>query len=287
VAIAKALIINPRLRLNKILKHFKISRSSYYRFLSRPLRDDDYEDYLLIKKFFDKRKGRAGIRQLKMLIERESGCILNHKKIARIKKKYGLETKIRRKNRHKFFAKKHHEHKSAKNILSQEFNVSRPHKVYSTDITQLNYGRGKKAYLAAFKDLCTKEIVSQEVSSRIDLRLTNSAADKALEKLTKGQKEELIVHSDQGLHFTHISFRNRLKNNRVTQSMSRRGNCLDNAPIESFFGLLKDHLDLKACENLEDVTKMVTREIRYYNNKRPQLGLKKMPPTEYRRHLVG
>ena len=159
-----------------------------------------------------------------------------------------------------------------------------PNKVYSTDITQLNYGR-KKAYLAAVKDLCTNEIVSKSVSNRIDINLTNSAIDKALKKLTTEDRKGLMIHSDQGFHFTHISYRLKLKNNGVVQSMSRKGNCIDNAPIESFFGHFKDLLDLEKCKSLEDVKKEVTKKINYYNHRRPQLGLKKMPPSEFRRHL--
>jgi putative transposase len=112
-----------------------------------------------------------------MHIERSEGLIINHKKIARIKIKYNLKTKIRRKNKYKYFAKKKHEHESFPNILDRKFDQREPDRVYSTDITQINYG-DKKAYVAAVKDLCTKEIVGKSVSNRIDLRLTNSALKK-------------------------------------------------------------------------------------------------------------
>ena len=199
-------------------------------------------------------------------------------------KKYGLQTKIRRRNKHRIFAKKEQEHKTFSNLLSRSFSQEKPDTVYSTDITQINYGH-KKAYVAAVKDLCTKEIISKEVSNRIDLKLTNSAIDRALKGLTKEQREKLMIHSDQGFHFTHHSYRVKLEKNGVTQSMSRKGNCLDNAPIESFFGHLKDLLDLEDCNNIEDIKKEVTKKINYYNYRRPQEGLKKMPPNEYRRHL--
>jgi len=280
---AKAIENTSALRLILILPRLQLTRSSYYRFLNLPTDDPDEESYLIIKELFERRKCKVGIRQLKMMIEREYGLIMNHKKIARIKRKYGLVTKIRRKNKYKFFAKKNHEHKTVSNKLDRKFKVKIPDQVYSTDITQLNYGRSQKAYLAAFKDLCTKEIISHEVSSGMSLNLTNTATEKAL---NKSKSKKLMVHSDQGIHFTHISFRKKLKNMNVKQSMSRKGNCLDNAPIESFFGLIKDHLDLKQCKNIDEVKEMVTREIKYYNNQRPQLGLKKMPPREYRRHLA-
>ena len=246
--------------------------------------DFDYDDYCLIRKYFLRSKQKHGIRQLRMAIERSEGLVINEKKIARIKRKYKLETKIRRKSKYKIFAKKKHEHDIFPNLLNREFDQKEPDKVYSTDITQINYG-GKKAYIAAVKDLCTKEVVGKSVSNRIDIKLTNTAIDKALKRLTPEKKKQLIIHSDQGFHFTHISYRLKLKNNGITQSMSRKGNCIDNAPIESFFGHLKDLLELSNCRNIIDVEKEVTKQINYYNHRRPQLGIKKMPPSEYRRHL--
>ncbi len=244
----------------------------------------DRETYKILNKYFTKNKEKAGIRQLKMQIELGCGEVINHKRIARVKKKYGLITKIRQVNKYRKFAKKKAEHETCPNLVEQNFKNLQPDQIYSTDITELKYNR-KKAYLAAVKDLATKEIVGFKVSSHINIDLTNTAMDRALKKLSEKELEELIVHSDQGFHFTHFSFRNKLDALGVTQSMSRKGNCLDNAPIESFFGLLKDHLELNKCKDLKDVTREVTKKMKYYNEKRPQLGLKKMPPTEYRRHL--
>ena len=145
-----------------------------------------------------------------MAIERCDGIVINEKKIARIKRKYNLETKIRRKSKYKIFAKKKHEHDTFPNLLNREIDQERPDRVYSTDITQINYG-SKKAYVAAVKDLCTKEVVGKSVSNRIDIKLTNSAIDKALKRLTPEKRKRLIIHSDQGSHFTHISYRLKLK----------------------------------------------------------------------------
>lgn len=270
-------------RCRELIKPFKISKSAYYSHDESKI-EFDHKDYVLINSYFEKSKQKHGIRQLKMAIERGEGLVINEKKIARIKRKYGLETKIRRRNKYKAFAKKQQEHETSPNLLARKFDQDTPDRVYSADITQINY-RGKKAYLAAIKDLCTREIVGKSISSRIDLNLTNSALKKALKPLTRDQKKKLMVHSDQGFHFTHMSFRKTLENNGVTQSMSRKGNCIDNAPIESFFGHIKDLLELEGCKNIEDIKKEVTRKINYYNHKRPQLGLKKMPPSEYRRHL--
>lgn len=240
----------------------------------------------MIEYYFKKSNEKAGIRQLKMIIERKEGLVFNLKKIRRIKNKYGLETKIRRANKYKQFMLKHHEHKVCSNLLARNFKQNKADKVYSIDITQVNYA-GKKAYVAAVKDLCTKEIVSKKVSSKIDLSITNLAMEKALKRLSKNERRKLMVHSDQGFHFTHASFREMLSKNGVTQSMSRRGNCLDNAPIETFFGILKDHLNLKHCKTIKEIEKEVTKQVNYYNYERPQWGLKKMPPSLYRRHLVS
>lgn len=263
---------------------FRVSRSSYYSFDESKVATD-FEDFKIIEKYFNKHRKKVGIRQLKMIIERREGLIFNKKKIARIKKKYGLETLIRRKNKYKKFRKSEQEHKTCPNHLARDFNQKDPDRVYSMDITQINYNGSKKAYVAAVKDLCTKEIVSKSVSNRVDLKLSNSALDKALRKLDLEERRKLMIHSDQGLHFTHFSFRNKLLKNGVKQSMSRKGNCIDNAPIESFFGHFKDLLELEGCKNIRDIEKEVTRKIKYYNYDRPQLGLKKMPPIEYRRHL--
>lgn len=238
----------------------------------------------MIKKYFDRSKQRDGIRQLSMVIERKEGLVFNHKKIARLKKKYRLKTKIRVKSRYRQFAKKKTEHETCPNILERNFKDLKADQVYSTDITTLRYC-GKKAYLAAVKDLETKEIVGFSVSHKIDLELTNKAMERALMRLAPSKRRCLMVHSDQGVHFTHISFRSLLEKNGVLQSMSRKGNCLDNAPIESFFGLFKDHLDLRGCREIKEVEKEVTKEVDYYNNERPQIALKKMPPSEYRRHF--
>ena len=263
--------------------NFEISKSTYFRLIKINY-DKDLNDYKIIKKMFIKHKEKVGIRQLKMLIERDSGIIFNNKKIARIKRKFNLKTKIRRKNKFRLFIKKNQEHKIFPNLLDRKFDQIKPDKVYSIDITQINYGH-KKLYVAALKDLCTKEIVGKSISNRIDLKLTNTALDKALIRLTVEEKKNLMIHSDQGFHFTHFSYLEKLRVNGVTQSMSRKGNCIDNAPIESFCGHLKDLIDVSECKKYDDLKSEVTKQINYYNHRRPQLGIKKMPPSEYRRHL--
>jgi putative transposase len=284
--IAKASELETSFSLIKVCRKLKVSRSGFYKSQSCLLHGDkDQKSYELIKDVFNKKKEKIGIRQIKMLLKDHYNVVMNKKKIARIKNKFYLITKIRRKNVYKNFAKKSHEHKACPNILNRKFTRSRADDVYSTDITQFNYGEGKKAYLAVFKDLGTKEIVGSEISKRIDINLVNNALDKALNKLSNKKRKNLMIHSDQGFHFTHFKYRNILQENGITQSMSRKGNCIDNAPVESFFGYLKDHIELRGCDTFEKLKNKVTREIDYYNNERPMWDLKKMPPSLYRRHL--
>ena len=225
----------PQIRIRSLCKKLNLSKTYFY---SPPLRmkERDAEDLLIIKKYFDESNQIDGIRQLEMTIPQKEGRVMNHKKIARIKNRYDLVTKIRRSSTYRRFAKKKQEHETCPNFLEQNFKDLKADQVYSTDITTLKYN-GKKAYFAAVKDLETREIVGICVSNRIDINLSNTAIKDALKRLSPKKKSELIVHSDQGFHFTHQSFRSLLAEDGVLQSMSRKGNCLDNAPIESFFGL--------------------------------------------------
>ena len=284
--IAKACTHQAAFSLIKICKKLKVSKSGFYKFQSKRYNSDkDEASFKLIKKIFEEKKEKIGIRQIKMLLNVRHNIVMNKKKIARIKNKYHLITKIRRKSVYRRLAKDITEHAVCPNFLNREFKRLKADDVYSTDITQFNYGMGKKAYLVVFKDLATKEIVASEMSNRIDIDLVNSALNKVLIKLSAKQRKNLMIHSDQGFHFTHFKYREILQENGITQSMSRKGNCLDNAPVESFFGYLKDHVELRDCNTFEVLKNRVTREISYYNNERPMWDLKKMPPSLYRRHL--
>lgn len=223
---------------------------------------------------------------MQMTIELKEGLRVNRKRIARIKKIFNLPTLIRRKTNQKKFAQKQQEHQTFPNYLDRNFKELQIDQVYCTDITEVKYDN-KKAYIAAVKDLGCNSIVGHETSNRINVDLTNTAMDRALAKASPAKRESLLVHSDQGFHFTHISFRQKLEEANVLQSMSRKGNCLDNAPMESFFGTFKDHLDLSLCKTIEDVKKEVQKTMNYYNYERPQMKTKKVPPMEYRRQKLS
>ncbi len=216
---------------------------------------------------------------------RNEGIVINPKKIRRLKRDYGLVTKIRRKK--PYMGLPPSEHVDVPNRLARDFVTPIPDSVYSTDMTYLFYGKKERAYLSATKDLATNEIISHQVMRTPSLSSFALEFRKLLEAMPVNKKKNLIIHSDQGFQYTHEGFRALLKSHGVTQSMSRRGNCLDNAPIESFFGHFKDMLELKKCESFEDVQREVQEKINFYNNKRPQAGLNKKPPAIYRGLLSG
>lgn len=246
----------------------------------------DRPSVVLIKDIFERRHKRAGIDSVDMDL-RAKGIIINRKKIARIKRQYGLYAIIRRRNPYRDIPLKSQEHKSVPNLLARNFYTPLPNSVYSTDMTYLYYGNCEKAYLSATKDLCTNEIVSSHLMRTPTVNSFVTEFRGLLGRLPAIQRKELIIHSDQGFQYTHPSFQELLRNEGVKQSMSRQGNCLDNAPIESFFGHLKDNLDLRTCRTFEEVKAEVDRIIRYYNYERPQKALNKKPPAEYRGLICG
>lgn len=264
-----------------------VSRSGYYYWRKHDgeaaLRD--LEALKLVRSVHKRFHGKAGIRTIRMYLEFKHGIVMNLKKISRIKRTYGIETKIRRKNKYNTFNNAVHENEVSPNLVERIFNVSEPDRVYSTDITYLSYYGGKRAFLSATKDLCSREIVHYNISRNIRTDLACDGLGDVFKRLPEAVRSKLIIHSDQGGHYRSKEFRNLLNDYGIKQSMSRRGNCLDNAPIESFFGHMKDEIEFGKCKSFDDVKEMVSKYIRFYNEERYQWTLKKMTPIEYRRHL--
>lgn len=217
-----------------------------------------------------------------MILERDFDLIVNLKRVYRIKKKLNLVTLRRRKKRNNSFDFKNERHKAVPNLVKQKFDSKKSKEIFSVDITYLDYGVGKRAYLFAAKDLCTKEIVYHKLSERMLIEELVLDFEKCLNQVPKELRAKLTIHSDQGGHFTSGKFRKMLQGLSVTQSMSRKGNCLDNAPIESFFGILKDEAEHSRCTSFIELKKQIDEYIDYYNNERPQWGLKRKTPAECR-----
>lgn len=269
-----------------------VSRSGYYAWVKNAekhaIRDErDYEDYLLVRCVYDSFKGKLGYRQLYMKLAELMVVPMNHKKILRLMHKYNFFAKIRRANPYKKIAKATQEHLTVPNYLSRAFQQEEPGKVFLTDITYLQYRGGQTAYLSCIKDVATREIVAYELSTSLKMRIVYRTLEKLEEALDGNIHPEAMIHSDQGVHYTHPEFQQRVKKIGLVQSMSRRGNCIDNAPMESFFGHFKDEVDFKSANNLFELKQMVDRYMEYYNTSRKQWSLKKMAPVEYRNHLIA
>jgi len=269
----------------------KVSTSGYYNYLNskqfRAIKEaEDLNSKKIILKAFNKRGYKKGARSIKMFLENDFGIIFNLKKIRRIMKKYNIICPHRKPNPYKILTKSTREHNTVPNILNRRFKQNIPRKVLLTDISYLNYGNGQRAYLSTIKDSSTNEILSYEVSNSLSLDIVLNTF-KPLTKRKFKLHDKCLVHSDQGFHYTSRKFQNILKSKGLIQSMSRKGNCWDNAPMESFFGHMKDEIDLKLLKSLEEVKKEISKYMNYYNNERYQWNLKKMTPVQYRNHLLS
>lgn len=258
-----------------------MSKSGFYKWRSHRCRKLT-EHEKLITKLFHLKKKKAGYRTIRMLLQRRYNETINHKKIRRIMKEHGLLTVIRRRKRNNSYSEHSRMANPFPDLIRRSFNPSHPDRVYSADVTELVYANSQKAYLFAAKDLYAKDIVSYSVARYPDANLVTFEYSKYLATLSKKRRASLIVHTDQGTTFFSDKFTNSLKKLGVQQSMSRKGNCLDNSPIESFFGHMKDEMKTDRCKTLAEVKRTVTNYMKKYNNERPQWGLKGKTPAECR-----
>ena len=236
----------------------EVSRSGYYSYLkagsSRKGREQrDLEAKEIILKAFNRRGYKKGSRSIKMILENDFNLIFSRKKIQRIMKKYGIVCPYRKPNPYKRMAKATKEHQVVSNKLNREFKQGVPGKVLLTDITYLPYNSNCMAYLSTVKDASMNEILAYHVSDRITLDIATQTIHKLVNNKKVTLHKEAFVHSDQGRHYTSPRYQKLLKKYGLGQSMSRRGNCWDNAPQESFFGHLKDKVDYQSSKTLKEL----------------------------------
>lgn len=217
-----------------------------------------------------------------MKLQTEYGVTMNHKKIERIKSEYRLITKVRRRNPYKESFKKTKEHRYFPNILDRQFKQTIPGAALCTDITYLPYGK-QMAYLSAVKDIASREIVGWSLNPSLHMELVFTTLDSLKEELTE---KKVLLHSDQGFHYTNPEFIRRAKTLNLVQSMSRKGKCTDNGPMESFFGHFKDEVEYKKCQSFSELKDLTAAYMSYYNTERRQWNLNKMTPAEYKQHLI-
>lgn len=270
-----------------------VSRSGYYNYFSEKSIENrnqkeiqDEKDRDIILDAYNRHGYKKGAKGIKMTLENEDNIILNLKHIRRIMKKYDIICPIRKANPYKQMLKKDLEHRTVENKLNREFKQEKPGKVLLTDITYLSYGFYKRAYLSTIKDASTNEIMAYRLSTNLYLDFVLKTMWDLKEQKEVPIPEEAFVHSDQGSHYTSPTFQTLLKEMNLGQSMSRKGNCWDNSPQESFFGHMKDEIDLKKISTFDELQIEINRYIEYYNNYRYQWNLKKMSPVQYRNHLL-
>jgi len=264
---------NKQYPVSVMCSFFRVSRSGYYDYLKN-LGNTNRDEPLarLINKCQISTKSTYGYRRVKLWIERETGDIVNHKAVLRIMNKYGLLAQIRRPSKYRQCSEVLHRYN---NLLNRDFKADRPNQKWVTDISYIKTG-SNVLYLSVIKDLFDNSIVAYrmgtEQSIHLVLRTIMDAKEK--EKVTG----ELQLHSDQGFQYTSQRYFNLTKEYDITPSMSRRGNCYDNAPAENFFGILKSEcIHRSKPKTIEQAKVLIDEYLHFYNYERIQLKTKLTP----------
>ena len=261
------------------------SRSGYYDWISsgRPQHkafDKSIND--LITKMYQI-DDRWGIRQIRMQIKTAYGLCLTNATVYRCMRINGIQSIVRRKT-HAYPKVDHHD---IPNLLHRDFTTDFSNRKWSIDITYL-FCRDGLSYLCAIKDMHDKSIVSWRLSRFIDHKLVMDTLDQAIDTVPLEQRQELILHSDQGWHFTHTIYRQRLIDSHIIQSISAKGSSVDNCPIESFFSALKTEcIYLHKNLYLKNLEAIVKEYMFYYNNQRLQEKIKELTPIQFRKQVLS
>ena len=221
------------------------------------------------------------------LLHMEPPIVMNVKKIRRLMKKYGLICNIRKANPYRRMVRAIKTNNIADNLVKREFEKYGARKILLTDVTYIPFD-GRFCYLSTIMDAFTKEILSYVLSGSLEVDFVLKTVHLMIEKHGVSLTAETIIHSDQGCHYTSCSFIQLVKDKGLRQSMSRRGNCWDNAPQESFFGRMKEHIGdrIKECTTYRDVLAIIDDWMDYYNNDRYQWELAKLSPNEYYKYIT-
>ena len=269
----------------------EVSRSGYYNWCKGNMEPDareisDLRAFQMILAAYRFRGYDKGVMGIYMRLLR-SGIRMNHKKIRRLMRKYGMLCPIRKANPYRRMMKALKSNAVADNHLNREFRKYGPRKVCLTDITYIPYN-DKFCYLSVIKDAFTKEVLSYVLSQSLKVDFVLETVRKLIRDHGLTLDDKTMIHSDQGAHYTSIDFRELVSDLNLRQSMSRRGNCWDNAPQESFFGHMKQELQdrMKSWNSFEEVQSAIDDWMDYYNNDRYQVELLKMSPAEYYSYII-
>ena len=278
---------------NELIAMCGLSKTRYYRILSdesyvmteelRNSRDD--EDVKKIRQVLERYPFPMGIRQIFMQLPRVTGLSFSLNKLRRLLKKYGISCQVRRPRNANRAKREWLKERVKPNLLRRRFRLHRPGEVVLSDVTYLTYAHGsRRAYGSSAIDPVTGKLLTCCVRTNNDLAL-------GLNPLTKLSEvpglEHALFHSDQGILYLTDEFQNRVREMGMTQSMSKRGNCWDNSPQESFFGHFKDEVAFEDCAEFEDLKKLIESYSEYYNSARCQWTRNRMTPEEYEKYLLG
>lgn len=258
-----------------------MARSTFYYHLKALKRPDKY---LVAKgevaRIFQRQKGRYGYRRITIDL-RTKGIALNHKTVASLMKQQGLKCMVREKKYHSYRGQPG---RIAPNLIQRDFKAIAPNQKLVTDVTQFSMF-GQKLYLSPVMDLYNSEILGYTICERANLRMVTEMLKKVFKKLP--ERTNAILHSDQGWHYQNPYYQKILRDKGLNQSMSRKGNCLDNAVIENFFGILKSELlYLQKFSSMDEFIRELILYIDYYNNERIKEKLNGLSPVRFRTQSV-
>ncbi|MFR3527314.1 MAG: IS3 family transposase [Bacteroides uniformis] len=268
-------------KLSLLLEVAELPRSTYYYYIKHMKDEDKYSEIRKqITDIFHENKGRYGYRRITMEMHNR-GYVINHKTVLRLMNEEKIKCMVRIK---KYRSYKGEVGKVAPNLLERDFSTSAPNEKWVTDVTEFSLF-GRKLYLSPILDLYSSYLVSYTISEHPALSLVLNMARQALSVLSRGA--EPILHSDQGWQYQHKQYQKLLKDHGIKQSMSRKGNCLDNAVIENFFGLVKSELlYMKEFDSMDQFKAELIEYLDYYNNRRIKAKLKGLPPAVHRKQAL-
>lgn len=264
-----------------------VSRSGYYNWVDgKPARDareaQDRADFENILAAYNMRGKKKGAREIHMtLLHFQTPILMNVKKIGRLMRKYHLSCLVRRPNPYRAKALAFEESAVAPYILNRRFKQFGPRSVLLTDITYLIYADDRKCYMSVIIDAYTKQVLSYVISRSLEEDFVLETVNNLMRDHGVSITTETLINSDQGSHYKCIDFRELVSNAGLRQSMSHKATCWDNAPQESFFGHIKDEVNLRICTTFAQVKTIMDDEIDYYNNDRYQWELAKLSPNEF------
>ena len=269
-------------KISLLIEISGLPRSTYYYHAKGSTNPDTYSEIKeQITSIYTENKGRYGYRRITNELHRRS-YVINHKTVQRLMKDLGIVCRVRMK---KYKSYKGEVGKIAPNLLEQNFKAMAPNQKWVTDVTEFNLF-GQKLYLSPILDLYSSDVISYVISDRPTLSMTISMLEEAFYQIEDGSN--LILHSDQGWQYQHKHYQRVLKTKGIRQSMSRKGNCLDNAVIENFFGLVKSELlYLQQFDSIEHFKAELVEYLDYYNNRRIKAKLKGLPPVVHRQQALS